>query len=237
MIMQNQTITLQVEGANDMIAYAASPDDKGPHAAIIVLQEAFGVNHHMKSILERIAAEGYVAIAPELFHRTAPPGFVAAYSDFEAVRPHMSTLTKDALVCDLQATYQWLQENKQVISSKIASIGFCLGGRVSFIANATLPLSAAVSYYGGYMNTVADKAKDLNGPQLLIWGGMDKHILPEHREAVTSALNAAGKPYINILFSTADHGFNCDERASYNADASKEAWAITLSFFRNNLAF
>jgi carboxymethylenebutenolidase len=233
--MQKQTVTLKVKDAGDMNAYVVSPDDQKTYPAILVFQEAFGVNNHIKNIAEKIAAKGYIAIAPELFHRTAPPGFVASYTDFDSVKPHMSALSNEALIADVHATYGWLQQNDQVIKNKIGSIGFCLGGRVSFLANASLPLAASISYYGGSMHTIADKAKELHAPQLFFWGGLDKHILPEHINAVIKAMNDAGKEYINTVISYADHGFNCDERVSYNAKAAKEAWAMTMAFFENNL--
>jgi carboxymethylenebutenolidase len=233
--MPNQTITLKVHQANDMNAYVVSPDEKNSYPAIIVFQEAFGVNHHIKNVAEKISAEGYIAIAPELFHRTAPPGTTISYTNFDAVKPHMGVLTIDGLTEDIKATHDWLQRNQQVIKNKIGAVGFCLGGRVSFLANATLPLSAAVSYYGGSIQTMTDKARDLHAPQLFFWGGLDKHILPEHRETITKALDDAGKQYINGVISYADHGFNCDERTAYNPKAAKEAWAMTLAFFKNNL--
>jgi carboxymethylenebutenolidase len=234
--MQKQTITLRVNNATDMNAFVASPSEKGIYPGIIVLQEAYGVNHHIKNITEKIAAEGYVAIAPELFHRTAPPGFESSYTNFESVKPHMAALNPEGLIEDLKATYEWLQENDQVIRTKIASLGFCLGGRVSFLASARFPLAAAVSYYGGSMHLMADKAMEVRAPLLLFWGGLDKHILPEHRDIVTKALDEAKKDYINVVISYADHGFNCDERASYSPKAAAESWAMTLAFFKNNLS-
>jgi carboxymethylenebutenolidase len=233
--MQKQTITLQVNKANEMNAYVVSPDEKNSYPAILVFQEAFGVNNHIKNITEKISAEGYTAIAPELFHRTAQPGTTISYTNFDAVKPHMSALTIDGLIEDIKATYNWLQQNQLVIKNKIGAVGFCMGGRVSFLANAILPLAAAVSYYGGSIQTISDKAKDLHAPQLFFWGGLDKHILPEHRITVIKALDDAGKEYINTIISYADHGFNCDDRAAYNPKAAKEAWAMTLAFFKNNL--
>jgi carboxymethylenebutenolidase len=233
--MQKQTITLKVNQANDMNAYVVSPDEKNSYPAILVFQEAFGVNNHIKNVTEKISAEGYIAIAPELFHRTAKPGTTISYTNFDAVKPHMSALTIDGLIEDIKATHNWLQQEKQVIKNKIGAVGFCLGGRVAFLANAILPLAAAVSYYGGSIHTISDKAKDIHGPQIFFWGGLDKHILPEHRNTIIKALDDAAKEYINTVISYADHGFNCDERTSYNPKAAKEAWAMTLAFFKNNL--
>src|SRR5579862_1101666 len=231
--MQKQTIILSVDQANDMNAYVASPANINGCPAILVFQEAFGVNNHIKKLAEKIAEEGYVAIAPELFHRTALPGTTISYADFDAVKPHLSVLTIDGLIADIESTYNWLLQNQQVIKSKIGAVGFCLGGRVSFLANAVLPLAASVSYYGGSIQTMTDKAIDLHAPQLFFWGGLDKHILPKHRETIANALDDAGKEYISTVISYADHGFNCDERTAYNPKAAKEAWAMTSAFLKN----
>jgi carboxymethylenebutenolidase len=232
--MQKQTITLKVVGANDMNAYVASPDSQGKYAAVIIFQEAFGVNGHIKQVTDKLAAEGYIGIAPELFHRTAPPGFEASYTDFESVRSHIGVLTTDNLIQDIRAVFEWLLQNAQVTNNNIAAIGFCLGGRVAFLANATIALAASVSYYGGAIQTIAEKAKDTRAPQLFFWGGLDRHILPEHIETTIKEMKAAGKEYINTVFSYADHGFNCDEKPAYNRKAASEAWALTLTFLKNN---
>jgi carboxymethylenebutenolidase len=114
----------------------------------------------------------------------------------------------------------------------MGSVGFCLGGRVSFLANAVLPLSAAVSYYGGYLDKLVDLAPQLHAHQLFFWGGRDQHIPKETIIKVISAVEAAGK---NVVISDADHAFSCDERPAYNPMAAKEAWAHTIAFFSNRL--
>ncbi|WP_262922922.1 dienelactone hydrolase family protein [Hymenobacter cellulosilyticus] len=140
----------------------------------------------------------------------------------------------EGLTADVQAAYAWLQAQDNV-TEKIGSIGFCLGGRVSFLANAVVPLSAGVSYYGGGTHHLAGRAGELHAPHLFFWGGQDTHIPKEQIDTITAALDAAGKPYINTVISYAEHGFHCDERPSYNADAAQEAWAMTLAFFGEKL--
>jgi carboxymethylenebutenolidase len=109
-----------------------------------------------------------------------------------------------------------------------------MGGRVSFLANALLPLRAAASYYGGGIApALLDRAPSLHAPMLFFWGELDQHIPPEQRSAITSALKAAGKRYVNVEFSHAGHGFNCDERSSFEPRASREAWAMVLEFFKS----
>jgi carboxymethylenebutenolidase len=230
-------VNLKVVDGTEMAAYTAIPEGAiGRNApGLILLQEAFGVNHHIRDVADRFAAQGYVVIAPELFHRTAPPYFEGSYSDFPAIMPHMNALTIEGNEADLKAAYNWLKHYELVNPANIFSIGYCMGGRVSFLANATLPLSAGVSYYGGNIKQVADKAADISGRHLFFWGGLDKHIGQDQIDSVTNAMDAAGKEYINVKISYADHAFACDARPSYNEKATKEAWALTLAFFKDNM--
>ena len=229
-------VTLTVADGTEMRAYTAFPGSTGPLPGIILLQEAFGVNHHIRSVADRLAAAGYAVIAPELFHRTAAPGLEIAYADFATgAMPHYSAINGTDLTADLRASFDWLHAQPLVKADKIGSIGFCLGGQVSFLANAVLPLAAGVSYYGGGTHTIADRAPDLHATHLFFWGGLDAHISKEQIAQVTEAVEAAGKPFINTIISYADHGFHCDERPSYNAEAAAEAWAMTLAFFGEKL--
>jgi carboxymethylenebutenolidase len=232
--MNNSYVTLNVADGTTMQAYTALPDNVNENTpAIIVFQEAFGVNGHIRKVTDRFAGEGYIAIAPELFHRTAPVGFEGDYSDFAAVMPHYSALTREGMQADITAAFNWLN-TQEADKSRIFSVGYCLGGRASFLANATVPLAAAVSYYGGGTDGLLDLADQLSGKHLFFWGGLDTHIPKETVDKITEALTYAGKPYANVVFSDANHAFNCDERPSFNPAASKESWALTLEFLRNN---
>jgi carboxymethylenebutenolidase len=229
-----ERIELAVADGTSMAAYVARPRAQGSHSGLMLFQEAFGVNRHIRSVAERFAAEGYVVIAPELFHRTAPPGFEASYTDFPAVIPHVQAVTADAAEKDVRSVYDWLKANSQIDANEISCVGFCMGGRVSFIANSAVPLRAAVSFYGGGIAPgLLGRASKLQAPMLLIWGGLDKHITPERRKAVTDALSAQSKIYVNAEFSRADHGFFCDERAAYEPHSARQAWALTLEFLRS----
>jgi carboxymethylenebutenolidase len=228
-----EKITLKVSDGSSMDCYVARPTDSSSHRGIMVFQEAFGVNSHIRNVAERFAAEGYVAIAPELFHRTAP-GFEGNYKDFTSVMPHMRAMTNESAEADVRATYDWLKSQKSVQQDRICSTGYCMGGRMSFLANSILPLHAAASFYGGGIaQGLLDRAARLHAPMLFFWGGLDKHIPPEQRNAVVQALAAAGKSYVNVEFSDADHGFNCDERASYQPRAARQSWALLLEFLRS----
>lgn len=225
-----QKISLNVSDGTSMNAYVARPAEAGKFPGMLVLQEAFGVNAHIRDVTERIAREGYVAIAPELFHRTGA-GFEGRYDDFPAVMPHMQGLTEAGQVADMRAAYDWLRAHDQVIADRVGSIGFCMGGRASYLADAALPLQASISFYGGGIaQQYLHRAGDMHAPILLFWGGLDQHILAEHRHAVVDALTKAKKQFVNVLVSYADHGFFCDARASYNAAAANLAWALTKEF-------
>jgi carboxymethylenebutenolidase len=229
-----EKVDLAVGDGTRMQAYVVRPECSEPHPGLLVFQEAFGVNRHIRNVSDRFAAEGYVVIAPELFHRTAPPGFEGSYTDFPSLMPHYQAVTTETAEADIRAAHEWLRASSHVKPNEISSVGFCLGGRVSFLANSVVPLRAAGSFYGGGIAPgLLDRAAKLQAPALLIWGGLDKHITPEHRKAVTDALSAQNKVFVNAEFSRADHGFFCDERAAYEPHSARQAWALTLEFLRS----
>jgi carboxymethylenebutenolidase len=236
--MKTEFVTLSVSDGASMKAYVAHPNG-APKAAMIVLQEAFGVNAHIKDLTERFAREGYLSIAPELFHRSGE-GVDCGYTDFAAVMPHMQAMKDAGLEADLKAAYGWLSNNGSGL--KTAAIGYCMGGRAAFLAGLTLPLACAISYYGGgiadsqFFPGLLGRVDELSSPVLLVWGGLDQHIGLDKTREVEDALRAAKKPYANVTFSYADHGFFCDARAQYNATAAAEAWALTLAFLKNHTA-
>jgi len=230
-----QKVTLQVADGTSMTAYVARPAEEGKAPGMLVLQEAFGVNVHIRDVAERFAREGYVAIAPELFHRTGH-GVEMGYDNFPAVMPHMQALTPKGQSDDMAAAYGWLTNHAQVDPKRIGSIGFCMGGRASFLACATLPLQASISFYGGGIaQGMLDRAPDLHAPILLFWGGLDQHITTEMTRSVEDALIKAKKRYINVTISYADHGFFCDVRAHYNPEAAGIAWPLSLQFLSTYL--
>jgi len=239
MSVATEFVTLSVSDGTSMRAYVARPAG-APRAGLIVFQEAFGVNGHIRDVTERFAGQGYLAIAPELFHRSVEPGFEAGYTDFPVVRPIMQKLTDDGLTADGRAAFDWLQG--QVKGLPIGAIGYCMGGRVACLASITIPVACAVSYYGGGITPnptfpgLVDRLKDAKAPVMFFWGGKDAHIGPDAVNSVESAMRAAGKPYVNVVFSEADHGFFCDARASYNAEAASQAWPLTLAFLQTHLA-
>jgi carboxymethylenebutenolidase len=222
-------VTLSVADGSTMDAYVARPKSGTPTAGMLVFQEAFGVNAYMRDVSDRFAALGFLAIAPELFHRTGP-GFEGSYTDFAAVRPHMAALSTDGLHADIDAAYNWLR-GQDINAPRIGAVGFCMGGRVAYMANARVQLGTAISFYGGgIVPDLLPLAQAQRAPILMFWGGLDSHIPPEQYRAVADALTAAQATHEQVVFSQADHGFFCDARASYNAIASQQATAMVNAF-------
>jgi carboxymethylenebutenolidase len=228
--LNHDRVALDVSDGTTMNAYVARPADAARAPGIIVFQEAFGVNAYVRSIADRFAELGCIAVAPELFHRSGP-GFEGSYDDFAAVRPHIERLTTGGIAADAEAAYGWLANQSGADATRLACIGFCMGGRVSYIANARVKLAAAISFYGGGIAPdLLPLAEKQSSPILMFWGGLDTHIPPEQYRAVADALTAANVEHEQVVFSRAGHGFFCDARASYDEVSSLQAFALVKAF-------
>jgi carboxymethylenebutenolidase len=233
--MKEDFVQLEVSDGTKMQAFVAKPEGR-PQAGILVFQEAFGVNGHIKEVTRRLAREGYLAVAPELFHRTLTPGGEIAYptnNDFSAIMPHFNAITKEVCLADTQAAYDWIKGELQ--SDAIGCVGFCMGGSTSFTANSRLPLKAAVSFYGSRIMQNFDLVPEQKGSLLLLWGGKDQGSPPEKLAELSNALKTAGKDFIQAVFSEAGHAFNCDDRPAHHPASATTAWAMTLGFFKAHL--
>ncbi len=206
-------------------AYRADPSGM-PKAAIVVIQEIFGVNHHIRSVCDRLAAEGYVAIAPSIFDR-AQPKFQSGYSPDEvtAARKFIANPDWGAMLRDTQAA---IDEVRQI--GPVGIIGFCLGGSIAYIAATRLSgLSAAVGYYGGAIVRFADEKPKV--ATQLHFGENDSGIPLSDVETIR-----AKRPEVEIYtYPGAQHGFHCDERASYDKASAEIAWPRSLAFFAKHL--
>jgi carboxymethylenebutenolidase len=228
-------VTINVADGTEMSAYVSHPRRTGPAPAILLFQEALGVNVQIRSVADRYAALGFVAVAPELFHRFAP-GFETQTFDREAIMPMIHKLTIDGMIADVVATYQWAATQPDIRKDKIAAVGYCMGGRAVYLANSEVPLAAAISYYGGGIAPdLLDRAANLHGPHLFFWGGRDPGIPPEKRRAVADAVRDAGKRFVDVEFSDAEHGFFNLEVERGNPRAADESWALGCAFLENAL--
>ncbi|MFZ1063469.1 MAG: dienelactone hydrolase family protein [Acidimicrobiales bacterium] len=208
--------------------------------AIIVVQEAFGVNDHIRDVAERFAAQGYYAVAPEFFHRSGSPE--VAYDDFPAAMAPMGELNKEGLTDDLLGTSAFLVEAGYPASAT-AVVGYCMGGTVAFYASTLGIVGAAASFYGGGVETgrfglapLLELASELKSAWIGLYGDLDKGIPVEQVEALRRAVAATSYPTEVHRYADAEHGFSCDARvAVYNEAAAKDATAQTLRFFNENL--
>lgn len=232
----DEWVTLAVDDGTPMRAFIARPSGPGPHPGLIVIMEAMGVNAQIRGVATRYAEQGFLVIAPDVFHRVEP-AFEASVLDWPTLMPLVQSLTTDGLVADMRAAHGWLVAQPDVDRTKTAALGFCLGGRAAYLANSELPLAASVSYYGGGIaQSLLDRAPRLSGPQLFFWGGKDANITPEHTRAIVDALRAAGKTFVNVEFSDANHGFfNEQIEGRHHPASARESWALALRFLNDSL--
>ncbi len=233
--LQTTFVDIQV-AASTMRTYSARPPTDQKLPLVIVFQEAFGVNAHIQDVANRIGSLGYHALAPELFHRAVPAGFTAAYNDFPSIVPIFKTINEATLSEDALATYNWAAKQTNIDIDKCAAIGFCLGGRATFIANAVLPLRAALAYYGGGIADLLHLVPNQYGPIHFFWGALDKHITAEHRIAIHAAMTKSDKSFSEHVYGTADHAFFCDDRPAYHSAAAHSAWGISKAILEDALS-
>jgi carboxymethylenebutenolidase len=210
----------------------------GPHAAVVVLMEAFGLVPAFRREVERIARMGYVAIAPNLYHRQAP-GDTAAYDELPKAIALMRKLTDADALADLRATLAHLRGLPEVGAAPIGVTGFCMGGRLAFLAACELPgeFRACAPFYGGGIGALLDRADRIRCPLHLFFGERDFFIPPEEVRRIDERLHALGKDHALELYAGAVHGFCAEERRdSYHPAAAADAWAKLEAFFAKHLA-
>jgi carboxymethylenebutenolidase len=232
--LRTERIEMSVADGTTMGGYLCRPQGDAPRAAILLLQEIFGVNPHIRSVAERFAREGYVVLAPDLFHRIQP-GYEAGYDDIGAsIQLAMRYSAADG-EADLRAAVSTLSRLSGVRADRIAALGFCMGGRLSFVANGVAPLRCAVSFYGNIAPDKLSYARTQSGPMMMIWAGKDAHISHESGRLAVDTLKGLGKPYVNVEFSEQNHGFFCDARSDYDAGAAAQAFALVTAFLSTHL--
>jgi carboxymethylenebutenolidase len=221
--------------------YLATPAAPGQFPGVIVLQEIFGVNTHIKSVVERIASMGYVAIAPALFDRLAPEfetGYTSA--DVELGRSYAQKTDAPQLLADIQAAIDYLKTLPQV-THQFGCIGFCFGGHVAYLA-ATLPdIAVTASFYGAGITTRTPgggapsigQTESIAGTMYMFFGMDDASIPPDQIAQIETALAQNDVPHQIWQYPGAEHGFCCDLRASYHPTAAAEAWQHVEELFQH----
>jgi carboxymethylenebutenolidase len=222
-----------------MRCYEATPAD-APRGAAVVVQEAFGVNEHIEDVTRRAAHAGYLAVAPDLFHRAG--GGTAPYGDFAKVLPLFEGLTDAGILDDVQAALAHL-ERAGIDAAHTGIVGFCFGGRVTFLVALHHALGAAVGFYGGGIVTqrfpqfppLVERVAELRTPWLGLFGDEDGSIPVDDVEALRTALTDAPVDTEIVRYAGAGHGFHCDVRPDYRLECATDAWARTLAWFERHL--
>ena len=225
----------------DMVVYVSHPLPTAGNSfpAIIVVQEAFGVTRHIEKVCDRFAQEGYVAVAPALFHREHPNPKLG-YDEMPAVQRYMGALRDDELVEDLDVTIKYLQETYgRTRGQKIGIVGYCVGGRITYLAATSCPeLSAASVYYPGRVlvpfgdgPAPIDLTSQIKIPVMGNFGEQDSNPSPDDVGQLEAKLKDAGVTYDFKSYAGAGHGFNCDERDSYHEASAADALTRTLGWF------
>jgi carboxymethylenebutenolidase len=219
-----QTVGLKASDGFLLGGYRADPAGK-LKGGLVVIQEIFGVNHHIRNVCDRFAAQGYAALAPAMFDR-AKADVELGYGDADAdegVALRASIKMEDSLK-DVQAAIDALKP-----AGKVGIVGYCWGGSLAFLAAARLTgLSCAVGYYGGMIARHKDDKPKV--PTVLHFGERDDGIPMSDVENIKAA-----RPEVKVYTYPADHGFSCDERESFDRTSHEQALKVTLAFFRQNL--
>jgi len=224
-----QFIDLTAKDGTTIPAYVAEPAGQ-PRGAVVVLQEIFGVNAHIRAVADGYAAAGYLAVAPATFQRVRP-GVELGYADEDrkagaALKAAVEGLPAPGVMQDLQVAVDYAGR-----AGKVGMVGYCWGGLLTWRAASLVDgLAAAVPYYGGGMTTPQESARQPKVPVLAHFGEQDHWISLDSVQAFAKA-----HPEVTVHVYPADHGFNCDQRGAYDADAARLARERTLAFFQQHV--
>lgn len=237
----NVTVDTQTMGA-----YLARPSAPGTYPAVLVFMEIFGVNSHIRAVTERVAAEGYVALAPDFFHRTGP-GVEYGYDETginEGIKL-LNQLQADEMIADARASLSFLKRQNYVQGDRIGAIGFCVGGHMTYLTACETDVRAAASFYGGGIagpqgfgggpSTLSRTGK-IGGRIVCLFGEKDAAIPLDQVDAIRAELNTHNIAHEVVVYPGAEHGFFCDQRGSYNTDAAADAWERVTALFAAELA-
>ena len=242
--MMAETVTIGGHDGDRIEAYLARPLGPGPFGGVVVIHHMPGYDAATKEITRRFAAEGYAAICPNLYTREAPG---ASPDDAAAAARAAGGVPDERFVGDVEGAARTLRELTSS-NGKVATIGFCSGGRQSFLAAVSMPLQAAVDCYGAFVvgtppegfplavRPIVDKAPDLSCPLLGLFGADDKYPSPDQVAELESELKRLGKPHEFHSYEGAGHAFMSVDRPSYRPEAAVDAWGRILTFFGEHLA-
>lgn len=232
-----------VEIAEGLDGYLVRPQGESAFPGVIVILEAYGITGHIQNVCKRLAAAGFVALAPDHFH-----GDLIPYSDSQAAMAKIPTLKDDQLLKEVGQSLDWLDKQPDVKKSSHGIIGFCMGGRLAFLSNCRLAtrLRAAVSFYGGAIAPESSpdrfgrippigETDKMRSPLFLGYGADDQGITPAEHARVATALSTAKKRYSLSVYPGAGHGFLCEERPAYAPAVAEQAWPDAIAFLKTHL--
>jgi carboxymethylenebutenolidase len=225
-------------------AYLALPEGEGRFPGVVVIQEIFGVNDHIRDVTRRLAREGYAAIAPAIYQRQAP-GFETGYTaqDIEIGRKYKVQTQASELLDDIQGAINYLKNLPQVKTEGFGCIGFCFGGHVAYLAATLSDIQATASFYGAGIATLTPgggdptvtRTQEIKGTLYAFFGLEDASIPAAEVDQIEGELQKHDIPHKIFRYQGANHGFFCDQRASYNAEAAADAWQQVLQLFGEQL--
>jgi carboxymethylenebutenolidase len=239
-----QTQTVKVTNGDLQISAFLAIPAVTPAPAVIVFQEIFGVNSHIRDICQRLAKAGYVAIAPAIYQRQVSD-FETGYTPEDVVRgrEYKALTTAAELISDTQATIAYLRQLPVVATGGIGCIGFCFGGHVAYLAATLNDIQATASFYGAGITTMTPGGgapsvtctPHIKGTLYGFFGDLDQSIPQTQVDEIEAALTQAGVNHQIWRYPGADHGFFCDQRASYQPEAAADAWQRVLKLFQEQL--
>jgi carboxymethylenebutenolidase len=234
-----ETITITAGNGDEIQAYSARAVDDAPRGGVVVIHHLPGYDDGTKEIARRFAYHGYNAVVPNLYWRQAPG---ASPDDAAATARAQGGIPDEQLVTDVAGSISYLKGLSNS-NGKAGTIGYCSGGRQSFLAAVSLDLDAAVDCYGAFVTgtlpegfplkvtTLVDRTPDLSSPLLGLFGAQDAHPSPAEVDELEEALKAAGKTYEFHSYPTAGHGFFSVNRPAYNVEAANDGWERIFAFY------
>jgi carboxymethylenebutenolidase len=242
--LRAETVRLTGHEGHEIEAYLAQPLDEGRFGSVVVIHHMPGYDEGTKEITRKFAAHGYLAVCPNLYSREAPG---ASPDDAAAVVRALGGVPDDRLVGDVQGAARFLTSLGSS-NGRVATIGYCSGGRQSFLAACSLPLDAAVDCYGAFVvgtppegsplriGPIVHLARDLSCPLLGLFGAEDQYPSPQHVAELEEALKQAGKAFEFHSYTGVGHAFFATDRPSYRPEAAKDGWQRIWEFFGRHLA-
>jgi len=230
--------------ADGLQGYYAAAAGSGAAPGVVVLMEAFGLTPHIRRVCDRLAAAGFAALAPDIYH-----GKLIPYDKMEDAMAAVKALQDEQVMAEIGASLDWLGRQPAVAPEQLGVVGFCMGGRLAFLAACrhASRLRASVAYYGGAIFPEGDKdrlgrtppigeAAALAAPLLLIYGGQDGGITPAEHGRIAQRLGELDKRHVISNHAGAGHGFCCEDRSAYAPQAAEAAHAEAIDFLKRSFA-